>query len=196
MIQVTSIAISQGLTYLAIGLGDGTVILYRHLDQSIFSSGSTLTAIPKPRTIHESPAEPITGLGFREPDDEAPNMHLFIVTTNRVLCYQASGRGSGGSPALVDEVGCALGCAAMDWHAKNMLVARDEAVYACGLESRGASYAYEGMVVSSGNDLALTSTQNRTENIRPYPSQLPRDHLAAVLPFRIRGLCNCAEFCS
>ncbi|KAK7684969.1 hypothetical protein QCA50_011804 [Cerrena zonata] len=145
---VTSIALSHGLAYLAVGLGDGTVILYRHLDQSIFSGGSTLTAIPKPRTIHESPAEPITGLGFREPDDENPNMHLFIVTTNRVLCYQASGRGSGGSPALVDEVGCALGCASMDWHAMNMLVARDEAVYACGLESRGASYAYEGQKIS------------------------------------------------
>ncbi|KAI0075983.1 hypothetical protein K474DRAFT_1663639 [Panus rudis PR-1116 ss-1] len=141
---VTTIALSHGLAYLAIGLADGTVIIYRHLDQSIFSGSNNLTALPKPRVVHESPTEPITGLGFREPDEENPNVYLFIVTTNRVLCYQASGRGSGGTPAPVDEVGCALGCAALDWHARNILVARDEAVYVCGVESRGATYAYEG----------------------------------------------------
>ncbi|CAL1708669.1 unnamed protein product [Somion occarium] len=147
-VQVTTLALSSTLSYLAIGLGDGTVILYRHLDQSIFSGTSNLTTLPKPRVIHESPSEPITGLGFREPDEENSNIYLFIVTTNRVLCYQVSGRGSGGTPTLVDEVGCALGCATMDWHAKNMLVARDEAVYVCGVESRGASYAYEGQKLS------------------------------------------------
>lgn len=44
----------------------------------------------------------------------------------------------------MDEVGCALGCATMDWHAKDMVVARDEAIYICGTEGRGACYAYEG----------------------------------------------------
>ncbi|KAL0946382.1 hypothetical protein HGRIS_012612 [Hohenbuehelia grisea] len=140
---VTTIALSAQLAYLAIGLGDGTVIFYRHLDQSI-SASSSLTSVPKPRVIHESPTEPITGLGFKEPTEDNPNVHLFIVTTARVLSYQASGRGSGGAAVVVDEVGCGLGCATVDWRAKDMVVARDEAIYICGTEGRGACYAYEG----------------------------------------------------
>ncbi|KAF8958030.1 hypothetical protein BDZ97DRAFT_1762462 [Flammula alnicola] len=112
---------------------DGTVILYRHLDQSLASSTS-LTSLPEARTIHESPTEPITGLGFREPTDDdsglghsshtnpnvpaVPNAntnlngnghYLFIVTTNRVLAYKASGRNSGGTSVVVDEIGSGLG---------------------------------------------------------------------------------------
>ncbi|KAF8271913.1 hypothetical protein EI94DRAFT_1678503 [Lactarius quietus] len=140
---VSSIALSAGLGFLAIGLGDGTVVLYKHLDQSLSSSAS-LTSIPKARTVHESPAEPVTALGFREPTDETPATYLFIATTNRVLVYQASGRGSGGTASEVHEAGAALGCAVMDWKARDMVVARDEAIYICGAESRGSSYAYEG----------------------------------------------------
>jgi hypothetical protein len=142
--QVTSIALSAGMEFLAIGLGDGTVILYRHLDQSVLSGSTSLTAIPKPRTVHESPSEPVTAVGFREPTDETPAMYLFIATTNRVLVYQASGRGSGSAASEVHEAGAALGCAVMDWKARDMVVARDEAIYICGAENRGSSYAYEG----------------------------------------------------
>ncbi|KAI0636391.1 hypothetical protein C8Q77DRAFT_1092491 [Trametes polyzona] len=141
---VSAIALSASLSYLAIGLGDGTVILYRHLDQSIYSTSGSLSTLPKPRIIHESPTEPITGLGFREPTEDHPNVYLFIVTTNRVLCYQASGKGSGGTPTVVDEIGAGLGCATMDWKAREVVVARDEAIYLCGTESRGPCYAYEG----------------------------------------------------
>ena len=108
------------------------------------SSSNSLTSVPKPRTIHESPTEPITGLGFKEPTEEIPSLYCFIVTTNRVLSYHVTGRGSGGAPTVVDEVGCGLGCATMDWRAKDMVVARDEAIYICGTEGRGAAYAYEG----------------------------------------------------
>lgn len=141
---MSTIALSSALSYLAIGLGDGTVLLYRHLDQSIYSTSSNLTTMPKPRSIHESPTEPITGLGFKEPDEENANIYLFIVTTNHVLSYQVTGRGSGNTPAVVDEVGSGLGCATMSWRDSEMVVAKDEAVYICGTEGRGACYAYEG----------------------------------------------------
>ncbi|OBZ69121.1 Vacuolar protein sorting-associated protein 11 [Grifola frondosa] len=126
---VSTIALSAALSYFAVGLGDGTVLLYRHLDQSIFSGSGSLTTLPKPRVIHESPTEPITGLGFKEPSDENPNVYLFIVTTNRVLSYQASGKGSGGALLSSMRWACGLGCATMDWHAKDMVVAKDEAIY-------------------------------------------------------------------
>ncbi|KAF4614763.1 hypothetical protein D9613_002508 [Agrocybe pediades] len=142
---VTAVALSENVAHLAIGLGDGTVVLFRHLDQSLASSTS-LTSLPKLRTVHESPTEPITGLGFKEPraGDEAPNTYLFIVTINKVLSYQVSGRGSGGPASVVDDVGAGLGCATMDRQARNMVIARDEAIYLCGVEGRGTCYAYEG----------------------------------------------------
>jgi vacuolar protein sorting-associated protein 11 len=144
-IQVSTVALSSTLSHLALGLADGTVLLYRHLDQSLAAGGS---ALPKPKTMHESPTEPITGLGFREPSSDEPSAHLylFVVTTNRVLAYQASGRGAGGNANghVVDEGGAALKCAVMDSHAQELVLARDDAVYMCGVEGRGNCLVLEG----------------------------------------------------
>ncbi|KAK8858833.1 hypothetical protein IAR55_003063 [Kwoniella newhampshirensis] len=141
---VSSIALTSNLSHLAVGLGDGTVLLYRHLLQSLTTSPTSLTSLPKARVIHES-NEPITGLGFRESsekDSSSGGLSLFIVTTNRVLCAPVSGRG--GETRTIDELGCGLGCAVMDWDRKEMIVARYEAVYLYGPDGRGACYAYEG----------------------------------------------------
>jgi hypothetical protein len=163
--QVSAIALTSNLSHLAIGLGDGTVLLYRHLLQSLTTSPTSLTSLPKARVLHVSP-EPITGLGFREPTKSAsrapvsdkPNdtaVSLFIVTTNRVLCAPVSGKG--GEARTIDELGCGLGCAVMDWDKREMIVARDEAIYLYGPEGRGACYAYEGLcgyIHSNSTDLS------------------------------------------
>ncbi|KAF9262183.1 hypothetical protein L218DRAFT_980660 [Marasmius fiardii PR-910] len=180
---VTTVALSASLSHLAVGLGDGTVVLYRHLDQSLAASSTSLTAVPKPRVIHESPTEPITGLGFREPTSALAqsasslaadsNLYLFMTTTNRVLVYQTTGRGSGANASVVDEIGCGLGCAIMDGgisaliqgesltaiqsgeaglgrgmagrdSGHAMVVAREEALYMVGIDGRGNCYAHEG----------------------------------------------------
>jgi len=93
--------------------------------------------------LHENATEPITALGFQETSDTEDQSYLalFVVTTNHVLLYQANGRNVG---KVVDEVGCALGCATMDWHLGDMFVARDEAIYVCGSEGRRDCYAHEG----------------------------------------------------
>lgn len=153
------------------------MILYRHLDQSVLSGSASLTAIPKPRTVHESPTEPVTALGFREPTDEVPAMYLFIATTNRVLVYQASGRGSGGAASEVHEAGAALGCAVMDWKARDMVVARDEAIYICGAEHRGSSYAYEGTRRWSLSYL-YTDAVSRPQDLRAHSLELSCHRLA------------------
>ena len=93
--------------------------------------------------MHESPTEPITGLGFREPTEDSLG-HLYVVTINRVLSYAASSRGASGPATVVDEIGTGLGCTTMDSQAKDIIVARDEAIYLCGIDGRGACYAYEG----------------------------------------------------
>lgn len=149
-------AITSNLSHLAIGLGDGTVLLYRHVLQSLTTSPTSLTSLPRARVIHESP-EPITGLGFREAsvsqtattsrapenDKTSGQVSLLIVTISRVLVASASAKG--GDARTIDEMGCGLGCAAMDWDRREMIVARDEAIYVYGAEGRGACYAYEGV---------------------------------------------------
>lgn len=132
---------------MAIGLADGTVLLYRHLDQSIFSGSTSLTSVPKPRVILEGSGDPVTGLGFREPTTDNANVSLFIVTLNQVMNYQVTGKGSGGTPTGIDDIGCALGCATMDHSLKDIIVARDEALYMYGVEGRGPCHAYEGVIL-------------------------------------------------
>lgn len=108
-----------------------------------------MTSFPKPRVIHESPSDPITGLGFRESSDEGSPINLFIVTLSRTLVYIASSKGGTANATVVDEVGCDLGCASMDWRQKEMTIARDEAIYLCGVEGRGTCIAYEGISFTS-----------------------------------------------
>lgn len=50
----------------------------------------------------------------------------------------------GGEARTLDETGSGLGCAGIDWEKKDMIVARDEAIYRYSPEGRGACYAYEG----------------------------------------------------
>lgn len=193
------------MDHLAVGLADGTVLLYRNFGQVVRSGsgGSGIgggsssgivgggSGLPKPKVIHESPTEPITGLGFRESsvgeDGEEervvtatttgagvgasssagadPNLmrtresHLFIVTTNRVLFYHVDGRGSGtgSAPIVIDEVGCGLGCVCMERRGKNIIVAREEAIYLCGIEGRGSCYAYEGEFSEFGHLAKVSS---------------------------------------
>jgi hypothetical protein len=57
------------------------------------------------------------------------------MTTSRVLSYQATGRVSGANPSIVNEVGAGLDCAAMDWHKRDIVVAREEAIYVCAGEA-------------------------------------------------------------
>lgn len=144
-------AITSNLSHLAIGLGDGTVLLYRHLLQSLANSPAALTSLPRARVLHES-HEPITGLGFREPssitrakapENDRAEISLYIVTTNRVLSAPVATRG-GDARTIDEEKGAGLGCAIMDWNRRDMIVARDDGIYLYGPEGRGACYAYEG----------------------------------------------------
>jgi hypothetical protein len=60
------------------------------------------------------------GLGFRKhpsptnADAKDNSLHLFIVTTNSVYLYDLSGKGSGGSSVLLDDIRCGLGCVVMN----------------------------------------------------------------------------------
>ena len=142
---MSTAALTPSLSHLAIGLGDGTLLLYRHLSQSL-SPASPLTSLPKPKILLDSSQEPITGLVFRE---RTLDIHLWVVTTVKVMVGHVSGKRSGGELRVLDEFGAGLGCvkameAGGEGREGGMVLARDEAVYLYGTEARGMSYAYEG----------------------------------------------------
>ncbi|KAI6129765.1 hypothetical protein EDD16DRAFT_1543932 [Pisolithus croceorrhizus] len=161
---VSCIALTSDIAFLAIGLADGTVLLYRHLDQSLASASGSLTTLPKPRVIHEIPTEPVTFLGFTTSnptslspaDDSLPQdasnhiapsnhiLHLLIITTSSTYSYPLIPKVSSPSSVLVDEIGAGLQCACVDWKGRWVTLGREEALYACAVGGRIGSYALEG----------------------------------------------------
>ncbi|KAH9816890.1 hypothetical protein DFH28DRAFT_1094775 [Melampsora americana] len=152
---VTTIALTASLTYLSLGLADGTVILYRHLDQALVNNASiphqstnrVTPILPKPKVVYSSP-EPITGLGFNSPIQSTSskpnsNLSLFIVTTAKVLTYVTSGKGAGNAPLLIDDLGAGIGCTEI-YKDGSLIIANQSALYIYGTEGRQACLAYDG----------------------------------------------------
>lgn len=174
---------TASLSVIAIAYADGSVLLLRQLDQYIQSAGSsaftsassahTPAGIPKPKLVHSSPSDPVTGLGFHVASQGTPayrntitnptsraiapaatgaapsgNVTLFIVTTHQILSYSMTptGKALPGSPShatVMDDVGAALGCTTMLSNGE-IVLAKDEAIFVYGTEGRGQSYFYEG----------------------------------------------------
>ncbi|PKC62550.1 vacuolar protein sorting protein VPS11 [Rhizophagus irregularis] len=125
---VSTIAVLDNLSQIAVGLANGVVVLIR---------GDLKERHTKQKVIHESD-EPVTGLGFKENNK---NTILFIVTINKVLTCITPIKSQ---PIIIDEQGCALGCAVISDITHEMVVAKDEGIYFYGTEGRGACFAYEG----------------------------------------------------
>ncbi|KAJ9101766.1 hypothetical protein QFC21_003105 [Naganishia friedmannii] len=185
--KVTTISSTANLSYLAIGLVSGQVLLYRHVSESLTTSPQAITSFPKARVVWEgSLAEPITGLGFRDPlsplyqeseedgsgdsgaaskgklkDKEAKVVtSLFITTTSKTIVIPSvTGRGT--DPRILEESeGAGLGCVVMDGTAKDLIVGREEGIYLYGIEGKGAVLAYEGPKASihtHGHSLVIVS---------------------------------------
>ncbi|CAO3609654.1 unnamed protein product [Cunninghamella blakesleeana] len=130
---VSTFAVLENLSQFAIGLANGTVLLYR-LDL-------TKDKIAKPKVIYEG-KEPITGLGFRE---QTKSTILFIVTTTNIISYNTTA--SKPIPITLDDQGCGLGCAIMT-DTQDMVVGRDEAIYLYDPTGRGPCFAYDSPKVS------------------------------------------------
>ncbi|KIJ21243.1 hypothetical protein PAXINDRAFT_96096 [Paxillus involutus ATCC 200175] len=167
---VTTLALTQTLSFLAVGLADGAVLLYRHLDQSLSSASST--PIPKPRIIQDIPTEPVTFLGFTSAPTFAttdvltagavaspspafvsttnppPTLTLIIVTTSSTYAYSIQPKPSSPASLLVDEIGAGLRCACVDWKERWVVLGRYEAVVGVGSGGRSGVVSYEGPKLS------------------------------------------------
>lgn len=121
----------EDLSQIAVGFANGAVTVIR--GDLIHDRGT------KQRTVFES-EEPITGIQFREGQVTA----LYIATTAKILTLVISGRGQGQPARTLDNTGCAAGCMTIDKSTRDIIVARNDALYYYGLHGRGASYSCDG----------------------------------------------------
>lgn len=128
---ISAFAALDDLSQLAVGFANGGVTVVR--GDLIHDRGA------RQRTVFES-EEPITGIEFREGNITT----LYIATTGRILTLVISGRGQGQPAKTLDEYGCSVGCMAVDKNTREVVVARNDALYYYGQHGRGPPYTYEG----------------------------------------------------
>ncbi|KAK2628037.1 hypothetical protein QTJ16_002683 [Diplocarpon rosae] len=128
---ISAFAALDDLSQLAVGFANGSVTVIR--GDLVHDRGA------KQRTVYES-EEPITGVVFR---DENKVTTLYISTTSRILKLAISGR-QGQVARTVEELGCAVGCMALDKRNQDIVVVRDDAIYFYRLDGRGPCSAYDG----------------------------------------------------
>ena len=119
------------LSQVAVGFANGAVTVIR--GDLIHDRGT------KQRIVFES-EDPITGLEVRQDASTT----LYIATTGRLSNLVISGKGQGQPARTVDNQGCGVGCMIIDNKTRDIIVARDEAVYYYGPNGRGPSFAFEG----------------------------------------------------
>ncbi|KUI67154.1 hypothetical protein VM1G_03021 [Cytospora mali] len=128
---ISAFAATEDLSQIAVGFANGAVTVIR--GDLINDRGA------KQRIVYES-EEPITGVELRV--DERLTT-LFLSTVSRVLKLTISGKGQGQPPKTVEDMGCGVGCMAVDKSTGDIVVARDDAIYYYTLEGRGPPRAYE-----------------------------------------------------
>jgi hypothetical protein len=128
---ISAFAALDDLSQLAVGFANGAVTVVR--GDLIHDRGA------RQRTVFES-EEPITGIEFREGNITT----LYIATTGRIMTLVISGRGQGQPAKSLDEYGCGVGCMAVDSATRDVVVARNDAIYYYGQHGRGPPYTYDG----------------------------------------------------
>lgn len=221
---VSTLAITPSLNIVAIGYADGSVQILRQLDQYIQSNSTGGPAsLPKPKLVHSSPSNPVTGLGFRLPSASANlsntitgslaplavndvasatdgNFVLFIVTTHQVLTYKATptGRAAPGQSAMaavMDDRGAALGCSSM-LGTGDLILAKDEAIFVYGPEGRGHSYFYEGKLWHTPPLVRSSKLAIRVQICDRIVPWLHRYDFSAFHAIRFFAVGYCTQLCA
>ncbi|KAJ1940950.1 Vacuolar protein sorting-associated protein 11, partial [Linderina macrospora] len=130
---LTAVAATPSIGQIALGFAGGHIVLIRG---NIAKGKAT-----KQRTLHLAP-EPITNLHFST-DDTGTNVTLFATTTAQTLVFDtASSSGARAEPNVLEERGCGIGCSMVNSQ-RELVVARDEAIYFYTAEGRGPCFAFD-----------------------------------------------------
>ncbi|KAJ1892620.1 Vacuolar protein sorting-associated protein 11, partial [Kickxella alabastrina] len=129
---LTAVAVTPSLSQIALGFAGGHIVLIRG---NIAKSKST-----KQRTLHAAP-EPITNLHFVT-DDIGTSVTLFATTTAQTLVFDTSATSNKNDASVLEERGCGIGCSLVN-EERELIVARDEAIYFYTVEGRGPCFAFD-----------------------------------------------------
>jgi hypothetical protein len=128
--QITSFAVLEDLSQMAIGLCNGLVVL--------FKGDLAREKISKQLVLQADAENPITGLGFRG----GKPTQLFVVTSATISVFNTT-LPQPQQEILDDTIGCGVGCTVMS-DEDELVVGRTEAVYFYSPEGRGQCCVFEG----------------------------------------------------
>lgn len=157
--HITSVAVSPNLSHIAVGLGDGSVLVLRGASEHMHPR--------EPATLRFKTVRDATMVEDGHAPDEvsclvlchdAPGTTVLLIAT--VTCTfkcTIEGAGAGNAPTVVDTIGCAKNCGVQfdacspdTWDgapavlSSKLVLARNEALYMIGTGGREASIALEG----------------------------------------------------
>ncbi|XP_066990678.1 vacuolar protein sorting-associated protein 11 homolog isoform X3 [Macrobrachium rosenbergii] len=131
--KVTAIAVHPNLSLMAVGMADGSVMLYR--GEVSRDRGSKCRVIA-------TCSGAVTSLHLRH---GTRLTHLFVTTQTNIYSINCTARDKETTIEL-DSVGCKPGCSTLadGRHEHHFLVARPDAIYSYTTDSRGSCYVFEG----------------------------------------------------
>eukprot|EP00808_Paulinella_micropora_P031042 g83159.t1 len=138
-VPVTSFTLTEDFTKLAVGLGNGAVMLFE---------GNILRANSKQDLLQREGAC-VTGVHFRESGNK---LSLFVVSTMQVLSFFPPYFSNQGTRIELDnEGGCELRCSVLTEEdassglGKQLVAARKEAVFFYDEDSKGICFGFDGL---------------------------------------------------
>ncbi|BGP37077.1 Vacuolar protein sorting-associated protein 11 [Rhodotorula kratochvilovae] len=214
---VSSLALAPSLSHIVVGLADGSVVGFKRVADLVEASlldledyaaraaepGASAAkarafapgGMGKLRVLWEGNKEPVTNVGITAAAPASAEQTLFILTTSQILALplpadKSSRSAKSAQPALLDELGAAVGCAkvlrlgvgkgAEDEGAtgERMVVAREEAIYVYGADGREGCWAYEGPKSS----IIPLHASSVAPSASTAPHLLPTPYLAIISP--------------
>ncbi|XP_076642334.1 vacuolar protein sorting 11 [Halictus rubicundus] len=135
-VPATALYVHTSLTLMAIGFGDGSIMLYR----------GDLTRERKIKIkVLKSTNVSITGLAIRAMSKQT---HLFVATTNSVFVYNVTVKDKEFKSPL-DNMGCSRNCSVLaeSMQDSHFMIGRNDAIYCYTPDGRGPCYAAGGQKI-------------------------------------------------
>lgn len=150
-VGVTCFSLLEDQSQLAVGLANGALMLF-----DLYR-----TTVRQQLLLPEGP--PVTGVHFRE---DGMNVSLFVVTSQEVMTFFTKPentqsrilptRNSGVTKVIIDNAGgCEIGCSVLN-EEKQLVVARNEAVFFYEPEEKGICFGFEGKKKKKLDGLIIT----------------------------------------
>ncbi|XP_012258670.2 vacuolar protein sorting-associated protein 11 homolog [Athalia rosae] len=135
-VPATALCVHTGLTLMAVGFGDGSIMLYR--------GDLTRERKNKIRILKDGNTS-ITGLQIRATGKQN---HMFVATTNSVFLYNITIKDKEFKTVL-DNMGCSRRCSVLaeSTQGSHFMIGGDEAVYCYTPDGRGPCYAVKGQKI-------------------------------------------------